>query len=578
MSFGNPTLNLVEDHDDACDFMRWLGERRKILAVDTETGGLQWWRDPLRLVQFGDLTSGWAVSFEEWGGLIKDALHRYEGDIVMHNCKFDLRYLERFGCAVKRSRVHDTRVMGHLLDPASMTGLKPMGVRYVDPLLDASQSDLKTTLTRNKWTWATVPWDFGPYWSYGALDTVITAHLYEQLWPLVRGRYEATYELEMASTLVIMDLETRGVRIDLDYCERRYEELSAYVVEMADWIKDSYGCSTSDRNVAARLLADGVILTARTETGQWKMDKEVLEGIDHPLAADTLARKKAQKIANTYFRRFLVDHDNGLLHPDVNPLGARTSRMSVTNPALQTLPRGRIVRDAFIPRDGHQLVDIDYDQVEQRLTAHFSGDQGMIDAFAEADAGGADFFTSLARRIYGDSAITKDDQRRQTSKNAAYGKVYGAGTESFAKTAGIDLVSAQQFLDTYDATFPGVKAWQREVERVGRERLGLEGEPYIITAWGRRLPADDDKLYTLANYLIQGTAADLLKQKLVDLESAGLASYLVMPVHDELLFDIPQEDVEDLVPQIEQVMRETERFTVPLTASAEVGASWGAIH
>lgn len=558
-------------------FMRWLGERRPVLAVDTETGGLEWWKDRLRLVQFGDATTGWAIGWDDWGGLVKDALRKYEGDLVMHNHSFDLRYLERYGCTIKRKRVHDTRVMAHLADPVSPTGLKPLGVRLIDARLDSSQGDLKTEFARKGWTWATVPIDFGPYWSYGALDTVITARLYELL-RQTADQYERVYELEMASQQVLMDMVTRGIRIDVGYCERKYEELTKYVESMADWIHKEYGCGTADRAIAARLLADGVLLTKRTPTGQWCMDKEVLESIEHPLAQDVLARKKAQKIANTYFRNFLGKRDGDLIHPDVNPLGARTGRMSVSTPALHQLPRGRVVRDAFIPREGNKMIDVDYDQVEQRLLGHFSEDEGLIQSFYDADHGGADIFTSLARDIYGDPTITKDHSLRQTTKTTIYAKAYGAGTETLSRNAGVSFDEMDQFLNLYKAARPGIAQWEKEVERRGRERLGMEGEAYIYTAWGRRLPAEEDKLYTLVNYLIQGTAGDLLKQKLVDLDNADLASYVVLPVHDELLFDAPAEDVEEIAQAIVSVMREEAMFKVPLTCEAEIGMSWGEVH
>jgi DNA polymerase I len=574
------TLNLVDDFDEAQNFMRWLGERRSVLAVDTETGGLQWWRDPLRLVQFGDGQTGWAIPWEEWSGLVKEAFRRLDGStpIAMHNAPFDVRYLERNGCRLNRSVCHDTRVMAHLVDPINPTGLKPLGVRYVDPQLAHLQSDLKGDFARNGWTWASVPFDFGPYWTYGALDTVITANLFEHLRPLVR-EYERAYELEIASQLVLCDVVTRGIRIDVAYCETKYAELLEYVDSMTSYIAETYnGCGVSNRAIAAQFLRDGIDLIETTPTGEWQMTSEILEGIDHPLAADILARKRAQKIASAYFRNMIEQSDGDVLHPDINPIGARTGRMSISNPAVQQIPRGRVVRDAFIAREGNKLVDIDYDQVEQRLNAHFTADENMIAAFADVDENGGDFFTNIARQIYGDETIQKSDPRRQTAKNVSYAKAYGAGLDKVALMAGISEAEAASFLAMYDSTFPGVRRFMSTVEQTARQRLTDEGEAYVKTAWGRRLPADDGQLYALVNYLIQGTASDLLKQKLVDLDSAGLAQYIVLPVHDELLFDVPEEDVEEVAPALVEVMRETEAFAVPLTCAAEIGNTWGEVH
>jgi DNA polymerase-1 len=252
--------------------------------------------------------------------------------------------------------------------------------------------------------------------------------------------------------------------------------------------------------------------------------------------------------------------------------------MSVSRPALQQLPRGRLVRDAFIPREGNVMADFDYDQLEARLTAHFSGDPGMIEAFAEADGGAGDFFTLLARRLTGNPDLQKEAKERQDTKQACYGTIYGAGVATFARRAGVDIPAAQIFLDSYYAAFPKIKELQHGVQALAKRRQAEEGVPYIFTPWGRRLTGDEDTIYALVNYLIQGTAADLFKQKVVDLDNAGLLGYAVLPVHDELLFDVPKEEAEDLVHEVEAIMSETERFLVPLTCSGSVGATWGEVH
>lgn len=576
-------LDLVQTYDDAARLMEWLGNRRDALAVDTETGGFEFWKQPLRLVQLGDLTHGWAVPWRDWGGLVKDALVRYTGKVVMHNAKFDWRFLDANGCKLSRDRVEDTQVMAHLVDSAGMKGLKPCGVRYLDNRIAAMQGDLKKAFAKNKWTWATVPVDFPDYWVYAAVDTVVTAGLYELLEPQVRARYQEVYELELAADWVVCDLETRGARINVEYCERKLDELTKYVDEMTSYVQKTHNCGTLDRAVAARLLSDGVPLTKRTPSGQWAVDKEVLESIDHPLAADILARRQAQKMASAYFRNLLLNRDGDVVHPDIDPIGTNTGRMSISRPALQQVPSSRspagtAVRDAFIAREGHRLIDVDFDQEEQRLVAHFSGDAGMAQAFREADSGGVDFFTSVARRVFHDQTITRDDTRRQRTKNGSYAIAYGAGPAKFAVTMRITLEEAERFFEQYHAAFPRFKAWQRAIEVEAREEMTQSGQPAIRTPWGRRLVGDEDTLYAMANYKIQGTAADVLKQKLVDLDSAGLGEYIVLPVHDELLFDVPEEDVEEVAKAVVEVMRETDRFSVPLTCAAAVGDTWGEVH
>lgn len=566
------TLNLVETWDEAQLFMAWLGERRQVLAVDTETGGLEWWQKDLRLVQFGDARTGWAVPWQTWGGLAKDALHRYSDPLVFHNMKFDLHFLEVNGCTVRRDQAHDTRTLAHLLDPVSSTGLKQLGVRYIDPASDSGQSLLKRGMTENRWTWATVPVEFPPYWTYSALDTVLTARLYELLRPQVTGRLEDVYELEIACNMVLLDMERRGARVDVDYCEVKQAELLGFANDARRWCDETYGFGPgSNKKVAAQLMTDGIVLTKRTESGAWSLDEEVLSTVDHQLARTVLNVRKAEKMANSYFGNYIELADDGILHPDVNALGARTGRMSVSRPALQQIPRTAVLRDPFVPREGNRLLSVDFDQIEQRLVAHFSGDEGMVEAFAQD----GDFFTNLARRIFQDPTVEKSDPRRQRTKSAAYAKAYGSGVAKFAKTAGCSEAEAQQFLASYDAAFPGVRRMQRQIEQLADQRFCDEGAAYVTTPLGRRQPCDPEKAYKLVNYLVQGTAADMFKQALVDLDRKGLAEHLVLPVHDEAVFDVPADAVDEFAREVVETMSDRGDWRVPMTAGADVMDRWG---
>ncbi len=577
-------LHLVDTAEDAWAFMNWLGQPRAALAIDTETGGFEFWKQPLRLVQFGDTTAGWVVPWQDWGGLAKDAIRRYDGRIVMHNAKFDERFLRVNGAPIDRNRIDDTQAMAHLIDSSALKGLKPCGARYLDARLGAMQGELKRAFAKYKWTWATVPVNYPDYWLYSALDVVITSGLYELFQPKIQADYRDVYEMEIAATWVLSDIETKGARIDVAYCERMYEQVSRYVQDMADYIHRTYGCGTGDAAIRTKLQLLGFELTKRTPSGELSVDKEVLESIDHPLADDILARRQAQKMAGAYFRNLLVRRDGDILHPDIDPLGAQTSRMSISSPALQQMPRGPVVRNAFIAREGNKLIDVDFDQEEQRLIAHFSNDAGLIEAFRLADSGGTDFFTTVAREVFQDPTMEKSDPRRGAVKTASYAKSYGGGPTTIA--AGVRRVNgvpwtveeAEKFGNDYEARYPGYKRWLREVEREARTELEASGSPAVRTPWGRRLVGDEDTIYAMTNYKIQGTAADVLKQKLVDLDSAGLTSYIVLPVHDELLFDVPAEDAEEVGSAVVDVMRETERFRVPLTCAAAIGDTWGEVH
>lgn len=590
MGLEDVELELVNTVDLAADFMRWLGERRSVLAFDTETGGLDPERVPLRLVQFGDAEKGWAIPWNQWGGVALEALARYDRPMVGHNAKFDVRFLELHGgIRMPREVIHDTRHMCHILDPGSSTALKSNAARFVDSTAAHASRVLDEAMREQKWTWETVPIEFEPYWVYGALDTVITAHLFDVLHPkIISGGFEPVYELERNVSWVLADMERRGALVDMDYTRSKANELREFADSVSAWCRSEHGVNPgSNIEVGARLGKLGVEITKRTPTGNPALDEEVmqeiiggtLEDVDpstlsdgQRLAYQVYSRRKAEKVRSSYLDAFedYVDADN-IVHARMNQLGARTGRMSMERPALQTLPRGRIVRDAFIPRPGNVLVSADFDGIEMRLLAHFAKDPGLIEAINTGD-----IHTNTAQRVYGDPSITKKDPRRQIAKNVGFAKIYGAGPEKIAWTAGVSVDEARAFLVQYDASFPGVKTFQSEVARVAEQRKRSEGVAYVKTPIGRLEVSRDDKDYALVNALIQGTAADVFKEALLRLDAAGAGPWMLLPVHDEVIFDIPEEEIEEATQLIRKAMFD-DRWLVPITVGADGPYDrWGA--
>lgn len=567
-------INVVNTIDDVMEYKRWMGERRDWLAFDSETGGLEFWAQPLRLVQIGDQDTAWVFRADRWLGAIQDTLPSYDGKMVGQNVGFDVRFLDyRGGIKLGWHNLHDTRTMAHIINPNRSTSLKSLGASFLSPQAKRLQGTLQAAMAKQKWGWADIPLDFPIYTGYAGLDCILTARIAEKFWPEIEASYLSVYELEMQVARICSNMEMKGTRIDLEYCENRYEEILYYCEAIEAWCLANYNVRPSQtQEVATKLVQEGVDLSKTTPTGLWSMDKDVLDGLDHPLAKAVLGHRQKTKIGSTYFANFLSMHDNGVLHPSINTLGAITGRMSIQNPALQTLPRGSIVRDAFLPRPGMGWVSADFDAVEMRLLAHFCQDPAMLAAIRGEDI---DIHTSMARLMYQDDSISKRDNRRQIMKNGNFAKIYGAGIERLAVTAGVSVEETQQFLDVYDVRFPGVKSFMRKVENVAKQRLMSEDEGYVKSPLGRKHSAKKDKFYTLVNYLVQGTAADVFKQSLIDLDMAGFGEYLLLPVHDEAAFELPLEQAEKLVPEIEQTMTQT-NWSIPLTVSAEGPfARWG---
>lgn len=578
---GGVSVNLVSCVDDAVQLLSWLGERRPVLAVDTETTGFNAWAGKLRLVQIGDAMTGWTIPWEQWGGVFLEAMEKYDGQITGHNMAFDARWLTvHTPWKVPWHRTHDTMIMAHVIDPTQAVGLKHLSDRFVDKRASAGEFLLKTAFHDNKWSWDTVPLDFGPYWEYAALDTVLTA----RLWELFRAdqRYPEVYDLEMATRRICSRMEDRGAPIDIEYCKQQYETLNTYVDEMKAWFYKNHKVRVgSPADLVRWFQEQGAVIERTTGSGKPSMDKyqlRLLANQDFALAKVILDVRKADKLANTYFKNFVDKSVDDTLHCSIRTLGARTGRMSITDPALQTLPKGEAtVRRAFVPREGEVLISADYAQIEMRLMAHFSQDPALAIAFRNADSTGGDFFVELGRDIYRDPNFTKEDKRRGLVKNTLYGAAYGAGVQKMAETAGVPFDVMKTVSDSVYSSYPGIKRFQKEIEQTAGEREHREGVGYVITPYGRRLPSDSGRTYTLINYLLQGHAAEILKKAIVRLDAAGLGEAMLLPIHDEILASVPRDQADEAKRLIVECMEVVNNeYMVPLFAEADGPLeSWG---
>lgn len=574
-------------------FMSWLGERRPLnaIAIDTETGELPGnpkkdafspWHGRLRLVQVGDGQTGWSIPWDNWKGVFYNAMDRFDGPIVCHNIAFEARWFDvQSEWELPWHRAHDTMIMSKIINPLESAALKELTRVHVDPRAAALQSILDHGLTDNGWTWGTVPINYEPYWSYGALDTVLTMKLFEKFWEKTApGKpYSMAYELEMNTRRITTKMELNGARLDLDYSKKKYDELISYTEQVSAWAKQGYDLSIGSNPQLVRTFEKlGAEITEFTPSGQKSASKDQLKKLTidgteevKQLADTTLKYRQALKVANTYFLNFLNDNTDGFVHPSINTMGARTGRMSIQNPALQTLPKGDdTVRRAFLPKDDdHVIITSDLDQVEFRMFASLSQDPNLISLFNLADATGSDPFTEIGREVYNDPSMMKSDKRRGLIKGVVYGRLYGAGVSKQALTAGVPEDQMRAVSNAFDERYPGMQSFQKAVERRGTERLEQEGQGYVNTWTGRRIPCDEDRVYTLVNYLIQGGAAEVFKSNLVKLDQADLTDLLIVPVHDEIVLNAPRKDAEEIKQLVRKCMTTTDGWAVPLTADAD---------
>lgn len=406
-------LHLVETHHDVEAFFRWLGERRPVLGMDTESEGLEYWHMDVRTVQFGDPAHGWTLPLEWWAGAVREVFNTYEGPMTGHNAPFDIRFLERAGYKLPPF-IHDTYVMAHLLDPNRPLGQKPLAKKFLDPRADLLQKALHDGMRKQKWTWATVPVDWAPYWAYSALDPVEAALLFELMDPQM-DEMRDQYEREIRVDRMMSDASVTGLLIDREYAQEEMDRLWREVKGIGARCKEEFGVTpTNLAAVADRLVADGVRLTERTATGKIKMTKDIMDSLEgqHPLVDLVQEYRHMLKFHKAYFGSTLDRLDeNDVIHCEVRTLGARTGRMSVAKPALQQIPSKDVsVRRMFVTRPGNAFISIDFSNIEPRVLAHLCADPTMVDALLA----GKDLHLEMAKKMYGEGA---GDAERKKSKS-----------------------------------------------------------------------------------------------------------------------------------------------------------------
>ncbi len=593
-SLNDVQLHLVDSVDQAQKFMSWLGERHDgPLGVDTETTGVGNFsprEDDVRLCQLGDAMQGWAIPWIEWGGVFREAMQKYTGLLTGHNLpQYDSPVLRKEGINLPRHRCRDARLMSHVIEPTYSTALKNLCARHVDPRAAVMGQQLAAQLeegkSKNGWTWATVPTDYEPYWAYGALDAVLSARLDPIIADKVylAGAWDA-YELEMAAAYVVQKMEDNRMRVDRPFAIEAFVRFETEADQLAEYCQETFMVKpTQNAAIVDILIKSGHEFTQETKSGAVSLDKHVLGHINHPLAQLVLRHRQLKKLTSTYIRHFinLTSDEDPMLPYRLNSIGAKTSRMTMSKPSLHNLPRRSetnpeaiTVRDCLIPRDdNHILLMIDFDQIEMRILTHLTQDPAMYAAVMDPSV---DIFTAMARMTFSDPTIDRKHHLRQRMKNCAYAINYGAGPDKFSATAGLPLHEGHETYYQVKDTFRGIQAMTDTVKAVSMQRLREEGVAYVRSPLtGRIHPDHQDKNYTLVNFLLQGTAAEIMKIKLVELDNAGFGDYMTLTVHDEQIFDLPRGTIREATMAALEVMNDDKLLSVPITAGASLGERWG---
>jgi len=519
-----------------------------------------------------------------------------EGDtrnIVGQHLKYDANVLARHGVALNNI-AHDTMLESYVLDSTATRhnmdalALKHLGIRTVKFEDIAGKG-------RKQLTFDKVPLEAAAH--YAAEDADITLRLHHALWPKLAEHpplVELYTEMELPLVPVLARVERNGVRIDADMLAKQGRKL-------AESIEAAQAAAFADAGREFNLGSPKQIgeiffdekrypVLAKTKTGQPSTAENVLEQLaaDHELPKLILQHRSLTKLKSTYIDALpeRIDPDTARVHTSYHQAVTSTGRLSSSEPNLQNIPvrteEGRRIREAFVAADGYRLLAADYSQIELRIMAHLSGDPGLVSAFEN----GLDVHRATAAEVFGVALADVDDDQRRVAKTTNFGLIYGMSAFGLARQLGMARGEAQAFIDVYFARYPGVRTYMDDTRASARE-LG-----YVETVYGRRLylPDIDARNGSLRQYAertainapLQGTAADVIKRAMIAVDAwlreDDVDARIIMQVHDELVLEVRQGELERIGEAVRTRMREAASLRVPLEVDIGIGDSWEEAH
>ena len=509
---------------------------------------------------------------------------------VGHNIKYDLVVLERAGVHLAGIGL-DTMVASYLTDPSRLRhNLDEVSLHYLNRKL-IPISDLIGKGSKQQ-TFDTVPIDQACV--YAAEDADITWRLAELFRPMLQERgLEKLFEtVELPLISVLARMEQAGIALDTELfgdLEREVKDrLHALEAEIHELAGEPFQINSPKQLQAVLFDKIGLKPIRKTKTG-YSTDVEVLERLapQHPLPEKILEYRMLEKLRGTYIETLpkLIHPETGRLHTSFNQAVAATGRLSSSDPNIQNIPvrtdMGRRIRQGFVPGDaGNQLISADYSQIELRILAHLSSDAGLIEAFEQDE----DIHRDTAARVFQVLPGTVTSDMRRQAKAVNFGVVYGISAFGLAKNLGISNGEAQEFIDQYFATYPGVRDW------IDATLDTAVKDGFVTTLLNRRRYVPELTSGTVntrkageriaINTPVQGSAADIIKVAMIELDEAlsGTSARMLLQVHDELLVECPKEDSDRVAQTMRSIMEGAFSLQVPLKVDVGIGDNWEAIH
>ena len=587
---------------------KWLAliDCAALTSVDTETTSLE----PMTAQMVGI-----SLSVEAGKGAYIPVAHRYAGvteqlprELVLgklrnwlenpdkpklgQNLKYDSHIFANHGVAL-RGIVHDTLLQSYVFESHKPHDMDNMALRHLGYTTIAfaevcGKGAGQICFDQVELTRAT---------EYAAEDSDITLRLHQAMKGHVESDPKLAHiyrDIELPTSVVLQKIERNGVLIDAALLALQSSELGARIMELE---KKAYELAGGPFNLGSPKQIGEIFFVKlqlpvikKTPTGAPSTDEEVLQKLaeDYPLPKILLEYRGMSKLKSTYTDKLpkMVNRATGRVHTNYAQAVAVTGRLSSNDPNLQNIPirtkEGRRIREAFIAGPGNVIVSADYSQIELRIMAHISGDEAMLRAFAD----GEDIHRATAAEIFGVAPGEVQNEQRRYAKVINFGLIYGMSAFGLASNLGVERAAAQSYIDKYFARFSGVKQYMDDT------RLQAKARGYVETVFGRRLwlpeinspngPRRQGAERAAINAPMQGTAADLIKLAMIAvqnwLEKDGLATRMIMQVHDELVLEVPEAELGLVKVKLPELMAGVAALKVPLLAEVGIGKNWDEAH
>jgi len=532
------------------------------------------------------------LPFKETLAKIKPILENDAIKKVGQNLKYDKHVLANYSVALN-GIAHDTLLQSYVLESHRTHNMDDLAMRHLGLETIHFEDVAGKGAKQVKFNEVTVETAS----EYAAEDADITLQLHQTLMPHITKDDKLNFiysNIEMPSMEILYTIERNGVLIDADMLNKQSHEIGMRLVELEN---KAYELADQKFNLGSpkqlqEILFDklGIKPIKKTPSGKPSTDEDVLQqlALDYPLPKVLLEYRGLAKLKSTYTDKLpkMINPNTGRVHTSYNQAVAITGRLASSDPNLQNIPvrtaEGRRIREAFIAPAGSHIVSADYSQIELRIMAHLSKDEGMLKAFANNE----DIHRATAAEVFGVEKDKVDSEQRRFAKVINFGLIYGMSAFGLAQNLNIERSAAQNYIERYFARYPGVRQYMDDTRALAKEK------GYVETYFGRRLwvPEINSPNGTrragaeraAINAPMQGTAADLIKLAMIAVQnwltSEGLKTILIMQVHDELVLEVPDAELELVKQKLPELMQNVAKLDVPLLAEVGVSGNWEGAH